>query len=288
MPEQQVTEIEIAYGGEAYADHEIDAKTLGEALSSLHDLIENAEKIINGETADAQVNIRATPEGSFTILVSVLGGLNTLQALGLAAGVGLGAGSLMGILDWLRGRQLGEVTIDENSDTATLEVDGEVVNCSNDVQKLVTSPIIRREIDKLVFKPLQTELPSTFNLKTENQNVLNITQEQVSIYKAPRSTVEERTHVDTREANVKFTIVNFKGANGWKMTFADGEEVAVKMEDEAFLERVNLNQAAFCKDDLYVVELSETIKESSGQMGKSRYTIIHVIRHRAAAERRLV
>ncbi|WP_192797748.1 hypothetical protein [Citrobacter freundii] len=30
-----VTEIEIAYGGEAYADNQIDAKTLGEALTSL-------------------------------------------------------------------------------------------------------------------------------------------------------------------------------------------------------------------------------------------------------------
>ncbi|WP_166738556.1 hypothetical protein [Escherichia coli] len=27
-----ITEIEIAYGGEAYADNQIDAKTLGEAL----------------------------------------------------------------------------------------------------------------------------------------------------------------------------------------------------------------------------------------------------------------
>ncbi|HAN2619404.1 TPA: hypothetical protein IE516_003934 [Escherichia coli] len=41
-----ITEIEIAYGGEAYADNQIDAKTLGEALTSLSALIEHAEKII--------------------------------------------------------------------------------------------------------------------------------------------------------------------------------------------------------------------------------------------------
>jgi hypothetical protein len=58
-----VTEIEIAYGGEAYADNQIDAKTLGEALTSLSTLIEHAEKIINGETAEPKVNIKATKEG---------------------------------------------------------------------------------------------------------------------------------------------------------------------------------------------------------------------------------
>ncbi|WP_284709456.1 hypothetical protein [Escherichia coli] len=42
MTNQQVTELEIAYGGEAYANNEIDAKTLGDALSSLSNLIDNA------------------------------------------------------------------------------------------------------------------------------------------------------------------------------------------------------------------------------------------------------
>ena len=145
-----ITEIEIAYGGEAYADNQIDAKTLGEALTSLSALIEHAEKIINGETAEPKVNIKATKEGSFTLLVAVMGSIKTINALGLVAGGGVAAGGVLGIIEWLKGRKISSIVVDEQKDTAEIEVDGEKVKCSNDIQKLITSPIIRKELDKLI------------------------------------------------------------------------------------------------------------------------------------------
>lgn len=289
MTAQQVTELEIAYGGEAYSDNEIDAKTLGEALTSLSGLIENAEKILHGEAADPQVNIKAIQEGSFTLLVSVLGSLSTLQMLGFTVGAAAGAGSLMGVLEWLRGRKPQEVIIDEANNRATLIVDDERLDCSNDLQKLVTSPIIRSEVSKLVYQPLQTESQSVFRIKNaENVEVLTIQNHESHAFKPMRFTVEQRIHEDPLTMNVKFSKLSFTSNTGWKMVLPDGDEVAVKMEDAAFLERVNNNQASFSKDDLFVVNVTKIVKETNGNFGNPTYTITQVVRHRAADDRRIL
>lgn len=283
-----VTEIEIAYGGEAYADNQIDAKTLGEALTSLSALIEHAEKIINGETSEPKVNIKATKEGSFTLLVAVMGSLNTLSALGLAAGVGAASGGVLGIIEWLKGRKIGSIVVDEQKDIAEIKVDDETIECSNDIQKLVTSPIIRKELDKLIFKPLQTEKPATFAVSSGAKKVVKVTQQESSSFKLAKTTFVEKTHVATHEVNVHFSNVRFKQGKSWDIILPGGEEVSASMKDEAFLERIEHNQAAFCKDDLFVVELTETTKETNGELSKPRYSITRVIRHRAAADRKLV
>ncbi|AYN29982.1 hypothetical protein D8682_25200 [Buttiauxella sp. 3AFRM03] len=288
MTVQQVTELEIAYGGDAYSENEIDAKTLGEALTSLSGLIENAEKILHGEAADPQVNIRATREGSFTLLVSVLGSLSTLQLLGFSVAAGAGAGTLMGVIEWLRGRKPQEVIIDEANNSATLIVDGESINCSNDVQKLVTSPIIRNEISKLVYQPLQTERTSSFRIKNAGEDVIIIPQDSSAPYKPVRHTIEQVTHVDELQLNVKFTKLSFTSNTGWKMILPNGDEVGVRMEDDAFMARVTSNQMTFSKDDLFVVDVKKSVKETNGNFGNPTYTITQVVRHRAAEDRRIL
>ncbi|MGP2500406.1 hypothetical protein ACTUSN_03340 [Pantoea ananatis] len=288
MSKEKITELKIAYGGKAYEDNEIDAKTLGEALTSLGSLIEHAEKIINGESSEVQVTVRATKEGSFELLVAVMGGLKTLEALGFVAGAGLATGSLLGIIEWLKGRKVTEVTINEAQGTSTIEVDGEIVTCPIDVQKLVTSPVIRKEIDKLVYRPLQTEQDSTFKIQDGRQNVIKVSKDEVDTFRAPRSTTEQKTHVETFTKNVNFSRVNFNSASGWKMILPEIGEVTTSMNDAAFLERVSANEAIFSKDDLFVVEYSETVSERNGVLSGPKYSIERVVRHRAAANRKQV
>lgn len=283
-----VTEIKIAYGGEAYADNQIDAKTLGEALTSLSVLIEHAEKIINGEASESKVSIKATKEGSFTLLVAVMGSIKTINALGLVTGSGVASGGVLGMIEWLKGRKISSIVIDEQKETAEIEVDGEKVECSNDIQKLITSPVIRKELDRLIYKPLQTDKPSTFSVSEREQKVVKVTQVEATSFKVTKSTFVEKTHVTTREANIHFANVRFKQGKSWDIILPGGVEVSASMKDEAFLERVEHNQTAFCKDDLFVVELTETNKETNGAFSKPRYSITKVIRHRAAANRKLL
>lgn len=288
MTNQQVTELEIAYGGEAYSNNEIDAKTLGDALKSLSGIIENAEKILHGEDAEPKVSIRAIQEGSFTLLVSVLGSLSTLQMLGFSVAAGVGAGSLMGVIEWLNGRKPQEIIVDQESNSATIVVDGERIECSNDVQKLVTSPVIRNEISKLIYQPLQTENQSIFKIKNAEREIVSIPNEDVQAFKPVKHTIEQRSHEETTTLNVKFSKLNFASNTGWKMVLPDGDDVAVKMGDAAFLERVNNNQANFSKDDLFVVNVTKIVKETNGIFGNPAYTITQVVRHRAADDRRII
>lgn len=288
MPKENVTELKIAYGGKAYEDNEIDAKTLGEALTSLGSLIEHAEKIINGESSEVQVTVRATKEGSFELLVAVIGGIKTLQALGLVAGAGAVTGSLLGIIEWLKGRKINEITIDKAKGTSTIEVNGESVTCSTEIQKLVTSPVIRKEIDKLVYRPLLTDQESTFKVQEGRKNIIKVTKAEVETFKAPRSTTEQKSHIETFTKNVNFSRVNFNSASGWKMILPDVGEVTTSMNDKAFLERVSANEAIFSKDDLFVVEYTETVKENNGVLSGPKYSIERVVRHRAAAGRKQV
>lgn len=288
MSKEKVTELKIAYGGKAYEDSEIDAKTLGEALTSLGALIEHAEKIINGEDSEVQVTVRATKEGSFELLVAVLGGLETLKALGFVSGAAVASGSLLGIIEWLKGRKISEVTIDKTKKTSTIEVDGETITCSTEVQRLVTSPIIRKEIDKLVYRPLLTEEESTFKIQNGQKNVIKVAKADVSTFKAPKSTTEQKSHVESFTKNVHFSRVNFNSSTGWKMVLPDDVEVTTSMNDKAFLERVSANEAIFSKDDLFVVEYSETVKENNGVLGSPKYTVEKVVRHRAAEGRKQV
>ncbi|WP_029685957.1 hypothetical protein [Tatumella saanichensis] len=288
MSKDKVTELKIAYGGKAYEGNEIDAKTLGEALTSLGSLIEHAEKIINGEDSEVQVTVRATKEGSFELLVAVMGGIKTLEALGLVAGGGAATGSLLAIIEWLKGRKIHEITIDKSKGTSTIEVDGESVTCSTEVQKLVTSPIIRKEVDKLVYRPLLTDQESTFKVNNGKKNVIKVSQSEVETFKAPRSTTEQKNHVETFTKNVNFSRVNFNSANGWKMILPEVGEVTTYMNDKAFFEIVSANEAIFSKDDLFVVEYSETVKETNGVLSGPKYSIEKVVRHRAAADRKQV
>ncbi|MET3701513.1 hypothetical protein [Citrobacter sp. UYEF32] len=288
MTAQQLTDFEISYGGDAYADNEIDAQTLGAALTALGGLIENAEKIIHGEASAPKVNIKATQEGSFVLLVSVLGSLSTLQLIGFAGATGAGVGTALGVIEWLRGRKPQEVLIDESNNTARLVVDDESIECPINVQKLVTSPVIRNEISRLVYDPLQTDGSSSFKIKNADREVVLIPKDDSEAFKPVKFTLEQITHVEELEINVKFSKLSFTSNAGWRMILPNGEDVSVKMSDEAFLERVNQNTLSFSKDDLFVVSVTKSVKETNGNFGNPTYTITRVVRHRAADERRII
>lgn len=53
------TEFSIVYGGDAYSDNQIDARTLGNALSSLASLIEHSDKLMNGEKVSPKLTVKA-------------------------------------------------------------------------------------------------------------------------------------------------------------------------------------------------------------------------------------
>ncbi|GBO49480.1 hypothetical protein MFFDBJGM_02498 [Pectobacterium versatile] len=295
-----VTDFEIKYNGNEPGgpkEHQIDARILGNAITSLCDIIEQSDKIINGESSDVQVNVKAHQEGSFEVVVSVAqqaDNINVLEILGLskeivAIATGTSVGTVLGAIKWLKGRKLAEVAVDEEKGTATLIAkDNEEIECPIVVQKVLSSPSVRKGFDDLVYKPLASEGISTFSVERDDEPLVTVTEEDKKSFKATRSLVKEEKFAETVTANVHISCVNFLAKTGWKMILPNGNEVATAMNDDAFLERINLNKATFSKDDLFVVEYTHTQTQVGEKLGRPRYEIERVVRHRAAGDRKIV
>ncbi|MCB5312100.1 hypothetical protein [Yersinia intermedia] len=295
-----ITDFEIKYNGNELGgpkEHQIDARILGNAITSLCDIIEQSDKIINGEASNVQVNVKAHQEGSFEVVVSVAqqsNNINILEVLGLtkeiaSVAAGVSVGTVLGAIKWLKGRKLAEVAVDEKKGTARLLTkDDEEIECPIIVQKLLTSPTIRKGFDELVYKPLSSEGISTFSVENNDKPLITVTEEDKKSFKALRSLVKEEKFTETVTANVHISCVNFLAKTGWKMILPDGKEVAATMNDQAFIERINLNKATFSKDDLFVVEYTQTQIQANEKLGRPRYEIERVVRHRAVGDRKIV
>ncbi len=61
----------IAFEGEPFAEGEIDVNDLAPALLALGDVIQAANRALNGDRADARLKIRATNEGCFEAFLSI-------------------------------------------------------------------------------------------------------------------------------------------------------------------------------------------------------------------------
>lgn len=284
------TEFSIVYGGDAYSDNQIDARTLGNALSSLATLIEHSDKLLNGEKASPKLTVKAHKEGSFEVICEAVGiSMNTLEALGLTTGAATAIGSIWAALGIIKGKKIAEINTDKSSGISKLTVGNKEIECTEDVKKLLTSQAIRKEIDQLVYKPLQTEKSSLFKLKSDNKEILTeVEKDSAKSFKRKNVLVQKDIETETREVNVHFAKVNFSSVRGWSIILPNGEHITVAMNDENFLERVNTNQTRFSKDDLFVVSLrTETVTEED-VITKTAYSIDKVIRHRAAEERRII
>ncbi|HCT5877603.1 hypothetical protein ABM001_16925 [Morganella morganii] len=276
-------------------NHQIDARLLGTSMVSLCDLIEQSNKIINGEASDIQVDVRAHKEGSFELLLSVAQGassVDVLDVIGITKAVVTGAsiGTLFGVLKWLKGRKIADSEYDAETDTYTLVTkDNEKIECTEAVKKLVSSDIVMKGVNDIVYAPLSDDEISSVTFLQDGTPLETIEKDDKKVFQLSRSPIKSEKESETHTSEVHITNVNFTKKTGWKMMFHDGEEVPISMNDAAFIERINLNKASFSKDDLFQVKYTKTQTKTDGALvGNPRYSIEQVIRHRAAGERKIV
>lgn len=299
-PAFSITDFELKYNGEeprGPKEHQIDARILGNAITSLCDIIEQSDKILNGESSTVQVNVKAHQEGSFEVVVSVAqatSNINVLDVLGIskeAAAIATGStvGTVLGALKWLKGRKLAEVSINEKTGTAKLITkDNEEIECPKAVHQVLSSPTVRKGFDDLIYKPLESEGISSFAVEKNDQPVVSVDESEKKSFKSRNSLQKEERLIEVLTANVHISCVNFLAKSGWKMILPNGDEVAATMNDQAFMERINLNKATFSKDDLFVVEYTQTQLVKDEKLGRPRYEIERVLRHRAVGDRKIV
>lgn len=296
-PQLSEKEFTFSYDLPSTSGHTIDAKTLGHNLIEVVELIEQGDKLLNGEASTVQVNVKAHKEGSFQVeFVAFLqsGGVDVLKTLGIGlTSFAAFSGSVMGVLRHLRGRKI-NASLSRRGDDGNLHEfiqleDGEEIKCTSDVRKLLMSHQIRTKIGNVFEKPAKGEEGAKIKIVSNDspESTIVIEGEDLNSFKAPPKRMYEEIDVTSQTVNLTFVQNNNStGRSGWRVKLLD-EEFAVKMEDEAFMARMNSKTDFPVKDELFEVVL-ETTKRIYDEKTTFSYKITEVKRHRTSADKKII
>lgn len=247
------------------SDHEISAKDLGEAILGMHNLIEETAKVISNGSADVMLKV-TTPvqEGSVEVVFALLAdpatALKVLSILGFAApAVAFAGGSLVELVQQIKGKKITSVTIEGDSQTAEVQTTDGLIKADRNLAKLITNNKIRDALHKVIQAPLTGKTDAQFKvIESDNKTIVSIKEKEVDDFsRLPKGTLEQ-VSVSKEVIRGLFAQINFESAKGWRIRKHDGTEFAVTVKDKDFLERVYQNQKAFQKDDNYNITLETT------------------------------
>lgn len=292
----KMVEFKISYDGPALVTHEMNVKDLAPALLSIGELIEDANSVLNGDQAKIAVNIKTTQPGSVIVGFSVIQDflkqavslfssneanaiVNASQILGY---LGLGCGSsagVLGIIKWLKNREIKNITTLEDGNFKMEITDGETRVVKSSEIKLFKLLKIRNHFEAIITKPLEKEGVEQISF-LNGKNKTTIEKKEKDYFITP--SVEEETLGET-ETEQSLQIVNISFQEFGKWRFSDGNaSFFAEILDKEFLNKVQHNQAAFAKDDVLKVKLKRKQYLSLGGI-KTDYIITKVVEHRSAA-----
>jgi len=292
MPEN-IT-FKVLYEGPALSNHEMNVRDLAPALLAIGDLLEESNKILNGDKAKIAVNIKATEPGSVFINLSAVQDLiaqaaslfnsdgvnaivNAAEILALLGFSSDGGFGVLGLLKWLKNRKIKSIIKLDTGDFHVEAEDGELRISNSKEIKLFSFLSIRKNIEA-VFTPL--DRTGVEKVSFLHGNIVNsITKEERDYLHAP---VIDQELIDESEIEQSLQIINISFQAGGKWRFGDGNATFfAEITDKEFLEKVEQNEMAFAKDDLLKVRLNRKQFISEGSI-KTDYIVIKVLDHRSA------
>ncbi|MDC5704666.1 hypothetical protein OPW13_12440 [Vibrio europaeus] len=273
----------MSYDMKDTENHTIDAELLGTSILSMSRALRGSDKILNGESSNIQVEVKAHTEGSFVVeFVTWLNqsGADVLQVLGISAAAGsLASGNVFGVIEQLKSQKI-TTRVKKTKNTVELQtIDGLSVECDEKVAQIVTDPHIRKELDRIINNPIAGKENAKFVLKDENDQELKVIEsDNVNSYKAIAARTLEEVEEETNQVTIYFSQVNFDGPTGWKCKLPNGDIETVRMNDEAFRNRINQGYEEFAKTKPCLVQLKKIVKTKADNQTSTRYTIEEVIR----------
>lgn len=260
--EKRSSHLAIRYDGEAHSNHEMDALELSRSLEGLGNLVVTANSLLNGEENPIEVKVTGFKEGSFEYLVEVVqlaaAHKDVLATLGIAGATA--SGTLFEIVKKLKGRKIDVVKESPDSELVELQVDGQTIECTKDVERLLGSRLIRKSVNELVFSPTRREGTDVFEIREDGLVTISESKETAAYYKAPQSPYAEKVSSEEFEAQVKFLTAHSDKSSKWRVEY-QGKEWSVKVEDEQFLERIQNQAAPNIFGEKFTVLLEKIVKE---------------------------
>lgn len=298
----------IYYDGDALRDSRMDVRDLAPALLALGDMLEQANRVLNGDKAFVRVTVKAFQPGCFGIALEVsqsLGGmvwdllkpgtetrnaLEILDPLGFtvrdaATAAVVGGITLFSLIKKMRGKNPKKTRRLENGNIA-MEFDNEFghteeVEVSPATTELYADKPVRLAVEK-TLEPLRREGIDTLAVKRNGDLVPVVVKEEVPWFSlAAVQPVDAPVSQSEAERVLAIVSLSFKEDNKWRLS--DGSAtLSVKIGDAAFLAGVTSGRADFAKGDMLRVILS-TRAMSTGEGLKTEYEAVRVLEHIRAA-----
>ena len=290
-------EFSIVYDGPALHDGTMDVRDLAPALLAVGQFFEAANETLNGDRASVKVNVVATKDGSFEVLLgldqsliaqavelltseTVTAAINLKELLIGGAGVaGSAAAGLIAYLKWLKRRKPDKLeTLKDGRTRVTIE--GDTLEVANAVLRLAADDNVRRALHKLIAEPLEQDGIDHF-CATDNRNSAVVEEQEAEYFK--REENDDQPLLDeTRKVAVSIRSLAFAEGNKWRLDDGTSRFLAT-IEDGSFLSRVENSDVAFSKGDILICEV-RTRQYQEGLKLKSVHTVEKVLEHRRAAK----
>lgn len=286
----------IGYDGSAVQNHEMNVKDFAPALLALGNLIEDCNKLLNGNRTKISVNIKATTPGSVEVLLvahqdllsqavalfssdEVSAFLNLKDILTLIFGGGIGVGGILHLIKFINGRKIKNVTKLELGNVKLELVDGDIATITTSEVTLYQNLEIRKNVEAIISTPLAQSGIDKFKYRFLEESG-EFTKDEAPLFVAPLPEDELLNEIEI-EQSLQLVAVTFQDGNKWK--FNDGQAVFfAEILDSQFLKSVKNNEVVFANDDVLQVVL---IKKQyiSGGLVKAEYKVKKVLKHRSAA-----
>lgn len=287
----------ITYDGPALDSSEMEVRELAPALHAMGDLLEQANRVLNGDAAKVAVNVKGSfKTGSFGIdlalyqsiaphivdffsskEVQAVSALLGLLGLNAANSISVSRKGLIQVLKWIRGRPIRKVQTTDS--TAILTVDDETLGIELAVLSLLQDVKTREALEGVITRPLEKEGIDTFATGSDSLIYERITKTEAQWFIVPDE-VDEDLGEATFTATVQIVRIDFNQDNKWR--FTDGNlSFYAAILDENFLRKIAHNEVSFSSGDVLRVAVRQRQSMSSGQI-KSEYFIDKVLEHRAA------
>ncbi len=289
MQEQTQVQLDISFEGDAVNNGQMNVRDLAPSMLALGSLFESANKTLNGERAEINVNVKATSSGSFHILYEVV----QSQALGitfqdfLSTAVSMkelifgGSIALFTVVKLLQGKNPKVEKL--NNNLFKLTIDKQTYEVPLEFIKLYQDINTRKAISEVV-KPVKSIGIDKFSVREGNKVLQLVTKQDIPYFDVP----EVKDPILDQISQKAFSLVSLAFKDDYKWRLTDGSVIySVTIKDDNFLKRVNNNEMAFAKGDVLLCDL-RTIQWQVEEGIKTEYEITKVIDHKPARQLPLI